>query len=119
MKFELKGVEKALRNIGKIAAEVSGPQTGQDAMEAVQPIVEDAQSLAPVDKGDLRDSIKSVMMDDGTIAVVIEDFKGVFYEFGTVHHRAQPMLAPAFDANEDVVIEIFGSRVGARIEGAV
>ena len=56
---------------------------------------------------------------DLAVGVIIGDWKGHFWEFGTVNHRAQPMLAPAVDANEGVVIEIFGGRIGARIEGAI
>lgn len=119
LKFDLSGVNEAIGNLRKIAGQVNNRNLQEDALEALQPVVDDARSLAPVDKGDLRDSIDAKVLEDGTVAVVIEDWKGHFFEFGTVKMRAQPMLIPAFDANEDLVVEWFGKRVGARIQGAV
>lgn len=117
MKFELRGGEEALRNLRMIGEAITDKNLQSDAVEAVQPIVRDAQSLAPVRTGRLRDSIGPMIMDDGNVAVVINDFRGVFFELGTVKMRAQPMLGPAADANEGLVIEMFGEMVGARIEG--
>ena len=119
MQFRLDGVQEALANLKSIGEAVSDRNLQEDGLIAVEPIAEDARSLAPVDKGDLRDSIQATIFEDGTLGVIIGDWKGHFWEFGTVNHRAQPMLAPAVDANEGVVIEIFGGRIGARIEGAI
>jgi len=119
MQFRLDGVHEALANLKAIGEAVSERNLQEDALVAVEPIAEDARSLAPVDQGDLRDSIQAVQFEDGTVGVVIGDWKGHFWEFGTVNHRAQPILAPAVDANEGVVIEIFGGRIGARIKGAI
>ena len=118
MKFALTGVNEAIDKVRGIGAELSEDNLQRDALESMKPVAADARSLAPVDEGDLRDSIQAEILDDGTAAVVIKDFKGFFWEFGTIHHRAQPMLAPAIDANEDLVIADFGDRIGARIEGA-
>lgn len=119
MRFALDGVEEALSNIAAIAEAVGNDDLREDGLAALQPIVDDARSLAPVDEGDLRDSIEAVTFEDGTIGVVIGDWKGHFFELGTVNMRATPMLGPAADANEAVVIEMFGKRIGARIEGAI
>ncbi len=117
MEFKLTGGDEALRNLRQIDEAVTDRNLRQDALDAVQPVVEDAKSLAPVDEGDLRDSIESIILDDGSVAVVIGDWKGHFYEFGTVNHRAQPMLIPAWDANADRMEDYFAEAVGARIEG--
>lgn len=119
MEFELKGVDAALDNIKAILGVVTEGNLQEDGLAALQPVADDARSLAPVDQGDLRDSIEAKILPDGTVAVVIGDWKGHFWEFGTIHHRAQPMLAPAMDANEDLVFDVFGGRIGARIEGAL
>ena len=119
MKFSLEGVSEALSNLRKVEEAVAEPKLQDDGLEAVEPIAKDAQSLAPVDEGDLRDSIKAKIFEDGTVGVEIGDWKGHFFEFGTVKMRATPMLIPAFDRNESLVLEMFSGRVGARIEGAV
>lgn len=117
--FKLAGVEEALANLKQIGSEVSESNLQADALEVLKPVVDDARSLAPFDEGDLRDSISAMVLKDGSVAVVISDWKGHFFEFGTVNMRAQPMLVPAFAAHERAVIESFGQRVGMRIEGAV
>lgn len=118
MQFQLDGVDEALSNLKAIAAAVVPANLREDGLEALQPIVDDARSLAPVDEGDLRDSIEAVKFEDGTVGVIIGDWKGHLFELGTVNMRATPMLAPAADANGPVVIEMFGNRIGVRIEGA-
>ena len=119
MEFRLDGLDDALRNLRNVEQSVKSDNLQEDALQAVEPIAEDARSLAPVGEGDLRNSIQPAIFEDGTVGVEIGDWKGHFFEFGTVKMRATPMLAPAFDANESLVLDIFGGRVGARIEGAV
>ena len=97
---------------------VSDDNLRDDAFEVLQPVVKDAQSLAPVDEGDLRDSIQVTVLEDGSVAIVIRDFKGHFFEFGTVNMRAQPMLIPAWEAHVGSMGNAFGKLVGARIEYA-
>lgn len=118
MQFSLDGVEEALSSVASIAAALTPHNLRTDGLAALQPVVDDARTLAPVDRGRLRDSIEARPLEDGYVGVVIGDWKGHFFEFGTVHMRAHPILLPAFDANEKIVIEMFGGRVGARIEDA-
>ncbi|NVE96068.1 HK97-gp10 family putative phage morphogenesis protein, partial [Altererythrobacter lutimaris] len=112
MKFELKGIEQALKNIAALGQSVSDEDLQQVALAALEPVAKDAQSLAPVDEGDLRNSIEPRILEYGTVGVVSGDWKGHFFEFGTVNMRAQPMLGPAWHENEDAVIQSFGGRVG-------
>lgn len=116
MRFELRGTDELLRNLKRLAMVTSPGEMQADALEAVQPVVDDARSLAPVAEGDLRDSINARVFEDGTVGVVIEDWKGHFFEFGTVKMRAQPMLVPAWEANETLLVERFGDRIGVRME---
>lgn len=118
MKFALHGADEALRNVRQIRESINDRALREDGLQSLQPIVEDAKALAPVEEGDLRDSIEATVFDDGTIGVIIRDWKGHFFEFGTVNMRAQPMLIPAVEANEAIVIDLFSERVAARIEGA-
>ena len=116
MRFSLRGTEDALKNLEAIEQSVSDDNLREDALDAVQPVVEDARNLAPVGEGDLRDSIGAIALEGGAVAVVIADWKGHFFEFGTVKMRAQPMLVPAWEANEDRMLDTFGRLVRARIE---
>lgn len=41
---------------------------------------------------------------------------GVFAEYGTLHHPAQPFMRPALDANADAAVKIVGTEMGIEIE---
>lgn len=118
MRFRLDGVDEALRNLTAIEEAVSEPALQADGLEVLEPVVKDAQSLAPVDQGDLRDSIEAAVLDDGSVGVIIRDWKGHFFEFGTAHMRATPMLIPAWDANVNELSNAFADRIRVRIEAA-
>lgn len=45
-------------------------------------------------------------------------FHGLFQEFGTVHHPAQPFIRPAFDAAKARMLGSIGKRLGINIEKA-
>ena len=70
MQFRLDGVQEALANLKSIGEAVSDRNLQEDGLIAVEPIAEDARSLAPVDKGDLRDSIQATIFEDGTVGVI-------------------------------------------------
>ena len=56
-----------------------------------------AKRRAPVDTGNLRDSITTNIASDGKSAEVGTNVEYAPYvEFGTVHQAAQPYLLPAF-----------------------
>ena len=118
MKFQLTGGDEALRNLEYITESVDDRHLQADALEVLEPIVEDAKELAPIGQGDLRDSIGPTTFDDGTVGVIIRDWKGHFFEFGTVNMRATPMLIPAVEANADRVLDAFGERIAVRITGS-
>jgi HK97 gp10 family phage protein len=118
MKLKLSGGEEALRNLEYVTQSTGEHHLRADALEAIQPIVEDARKLAPVGQGDLRDSIEGTIFDDGTVGVIIGDWKGHFFEFGTVNMRATPMLIPAVEANSEQVLDAFGERIAVRISGS-
>ena len=118
MRSGISGGDEALRNLQRITEAVGDRHLQAVALEALEPIVEDAQALAPVGEGDLRESIAATVFEDGTVGVIIRNWKGHFFELGTVKMRAQPMLIPAVEANADRVLDAFGERVAVRIEGS-
>lgn len=77
--------------------------------QAAQAIAAGAKSRAPVDSGDLRDSIHVEHVDEGVYAVVAGDsdvFYGHMVENGTVRTPAHPFLVPAAEAEKDNLDEL-------------
>ena len=127
--LELTGVKEAISNLRAVVAPVNDRRIGENSVAALEPVAEDARRLAPVDDGDLRDSISisgSVVGQnqfDGRAVFVGPLMGNVFYagfiEWGTVKMRAQPFLAPAVHENRDLVFDILGSLVGQDMIGAI
>jgi len=127
--FELRGIDEALGNLRAVVAPVNDKRIGENAAAALQPVVEDAKRLAPVEDGDLRDSIgvatslaepnrfdgKAVFVGPLTGDI----FYAAFVELGTVKMRARPYLAPAMHENRDLVFEILGENIGNDMLGAL
>lgn len=93
------------------------PQIVLDSLEDVaDAIVTMAKSLAPVDTGTLRDSIRwEVTEIDGKAGIVIvadpiqdraPDGYAVFIEFGTSINPPQPFLTPAIEHYRDQIAAI-------------
>lgn len=92
--------ERASRNIQR-----------QALRAAAEPMREDMARLAPYEPGapDLRESMTisnaraNDALYDTEVAVAVgpskRGFYGIFQEFGTVHHGAQPFARPAFELN--------------------
>ena len=76
---------------------------GSSALRRVASDIEaDARALAPVDTGNLRDSISTTLAGDGrSSAMSVEvgpsaDY-GVYVEYGTSTQPGTPFMGPAFD----------------------
>lgn len=129
LKFEVDGFREAVSNLRAVAEPVNDRRIGDNAAAALEPVAEDARRLAPVDHGDLRQSIGIAgSLADGNIfdgkAVFVGPLTGdVFYagfiELGTVKMRAQPFLAPAVHENRELVFDILGGLIGADMIGAI
>lgn len=98
---------------------------------AAKPVVATAKRAAPVQFGDLEDSIKARAIKRSRRRFGIrvgtswresmftgETFYGAFIEFGTTHMDAQPFMRPAFDENHDTVFRIFQQTAGALVAEA-
>ncbi len=103
------------------------------ALAAMKPVVERAQQLVPVDKGNLRDSIKAQALTAKrvsrtrfeaskgvTVAVSPTGFKqdgfyARFQEFGTVKQAANPYMRPAWDSEEGPTLDRIKSEIAVQI----
>lgn len=101
------------------------------ATKALQPFVERAKSLAPVDEGNLRDSIviagsglsrgakavdraepkQGVRMYAGTA-----NRNAVPREFGSIRAPAHPFMRPAWDATSEGMLKSVAADLGPEIE---
>jgi HK97 gp10 family phage protein len=96
-------MEAQLRQIAA-KMEVYKKQVAQAAAKALAEhaaqVAEDAKALAPVDTGELRDSIEVVKTDDLHYQVVAMAPYAIEVELGTATQAAQPFLFPAMEANK-------------------
>lgn len=85
------------------------------AVEAMIPVALDAKANAPVDEGDLRESITVESFEESprelddefdAAALVGGTYYGLFVEIGA-DQPAQPWLRPAFDTNREEIAERF------------
>jgi HK97 gp10 family phage protein len=129
--IQLAGTEEAQANIRRIAAQVGDAQMRDWAVEALEPVAEEARGIVQVDQGTVRDAIEvRVRLPDGSDrefdgkAVFVgvferNAFHAFFLEFGTMHMPAYPFITPAWDARQAEVFEILGELAGQAIEGAI
>jgi HK97 gp10 family phage protein len=90
----IKGSQSALKQF-----EQDIPQQVTDFLETMgQIVVEEMQSLVPVDTGALHDSIDYNVTDTDLNFEATEDYAG-FVEYGTSRMVAQPYFMPAIDRN--------------------
>lgn len=102
------GVELDISEVRALGARVAGAgvRIGARASAALRKtayaIEADAKQLAPVDTGNLRNSISTSLVGDGRNKAMSAEVGptaayGIFQEYGTSVMAAQPFLGPAFD----------------------
>lgn len=121
------GVELA-RALGELPRRVSLPIQKAALIEAAEPMRVRMSELAPHEPGapDLRESMRispvPVRGDDRRETAVKvgpsrDAFYGLFQEFGTAHHGAQPFARPAFDAVAPESLRILGAALWRELAG--
>lgn len=130
--FKISGfaeLEKALADLPK-ATERSVLR--RVAKKALEPILERAQQLVPVDEGNLRDSLvigsrltsrarradKREPREGVRLFMGTANRNGVPREFGTVRSRAQPFMRPAWDSEKANAFKIVLTDLGDEVEKA-
>lgn len=124
----LRELETTLRQIPK----AMGRRAGLNALrQGGEPIAKMARAIAPVDEGNLRESIdvstrlaRSQAGDKGALAPV-EMYVGpgqhpqaITQEFGTFKEAAQPFMRPAWDAQRVHALDIIGTALGIELDKA-
>lgn len=114
VKFKLEGLSELEAVLKDLAPQVASRAADGALRKAVQPIIDEAKRLVPVDQGDLRDSITSSppkRQREGARERLI-GFKppvsrrAHLTEFGTSKQPAQPFMRPALDAKAGEALEV-------------
>lgn len=130
MKFTVtgfEGVDKALTELKKSTAKNVARRV---LTNALKPVEEMAKRLAPVDEGDLRDSIttgtklagaakkearRTRAADGVTVYTGTSNRNGVAREFGSIRSAPQPFMRPAWEANKLRVLNDIQQNMGGEI----
>lgn len=116
MSSEIKGLEELIKNLNSLPDKLEKRVIRAAVRQGANVIKKKAQSYVPIDKGDLKKSIKvsGEKAKPGVIAFKVRPtgnkkkgisvFYGRFQEFGTSKMPAHPFMRPAYDeAGEDVL----------------
>ena len=112
MRIVYKGEKGSLRGLESDLNRAGG-RVGARAAKAIRSgtsrVHRDARAAAPVDSGELRDSIDARIFGDGrrgsvTGVVGAAARHSLFVEFGTSKMAPQPYLGPALAANADAFV---------------
>lgn len=123
----LEGIDAALEQL-KLGQRRSAAR--RVLARALQPVADLAKSLAPVDEGDLRDSItvstnvtrslRSLRRKDGvTVFAGTANRNAVPREFGSLRSVAHPFLRPAWDSQKNKVLQSIVTEFGAEVRAAI
>lgn len=92
-------VNELIADLGK-AGQVAGERASKAVRKTALDIARDAKIFAPVDTGNLRNSIGVDTDPDGLGAQIGPTASyAPFVEWGTVQHGPQAFMGPAFDRN--------------------
>lgn len=134
-----KELDDALEQLSKAAGKGA---LRRSLKKAAQPLVEKMKAMAPVDDGDLRDSIDVSTKLDGrqrglhrkmfrNDKASVEMFVGPSYElggggrhghlleFGTQHHAPQPFARPAWDSDKTALLDRLGKHLWEEIDKSI
>lgn len=130
--FKISGfaeLEKALSDLPKATERSVLRRVGKKALE---PILDRAKQLVPVDQGRLRDSLvigsvltgrakradKQEPREGVRIFMGTANRNGVPREFGTVRSAAQPFMRPAWDSEKANAFKVVLTDLGDEVEKA-
>lgn len=133
--IRVEGIEEAVRKLRKVADAATSRQTLEDALkDSAELVRKRASELAPVgtdpvQRKRLRDGLRIrpagrmgfFGTKDGVwiqVAPLLEVSHANLQEFGTTHHAPQPFMRPAYDQQEQAVIDLVRKRVADATERA-
>lgn len=118
------GIEDTIKALRAVGASIEGKELQNVMRNEGRKVIATAKALAPVDSGDLRDSIGFITSKDdkfkstvliGTRRNYYNHYLGVMYEFGTAPRiqkngrytgsiEPRPFMRPALDKNKESIV---------------
>lgn len=121
--IELTGMEELEKVLRQMPDGLAERDLASALRKGANVVRDEAQKNAPVDDGDLKDSIKvrKQKSGKGEAAVIVAPtkpagFHAHFIEFGTVKQPAQPFLRPAFDSKQNEALEVIITSLAKKVE---
>lgn len=128
----LKGMREIEQTLKSLPLEVSRRPIGFRALRAgAEPLARAMREGAPVEFGDLRESIDALptlsasQSDQKGDVAPLELYvgpganpQGMWQEFGTENHPPQPFARPAWDRLQTEVLDHIGAQLGIEVEAA-
>ena len=133
--MKLEGGARLAQNLSKLGFTEQRGVLVKILKHGAEPMAARMEQLAPVEEGkpDLRDHISisstskvagpetlgSRRLNEGEAAVAVGPekafFYGLFQEFGTVRHGAQPFMRPAFDEKSGEALKLIQEDIWAHL----
>jgi HK97 gp10 family phage protein len=124
MSGKVTGIEDTIKALRAVGASIEGKELQNVMRNEGRKVIATAKALAPVDSGDLRDSIGFITSKDdkykstvliGTRRNYYNHYLGVMYEFGTAPRiqkngrytgtiEPRPFMRPALDKNRQSIV---------------
>lgn len=118
------GIEDTIKALRAVGASIEGKELQNVMRNEGRKVIATAKAMAPVDSGDLRDSIGFITSKDdkykstvliGTRRNYYNHYLGVMYEFGTAPRiqkngrytgsiEPRPFMRPALDKNKESIV---------------
>lgn len=110
---QFEGGDELAKALDSLSTRVSRPLLREALLDAGEPMRLAASQLAPYEPGspDLKanigiNAVKSTEMAAVAVGPTRDFFYGLFQEFGTSRHGAQPFMRPAFDTEAPKALTI-------------
>lgn len=130
MKVELKGFRELDAALAEFSKAGGKAILRRAATKALQPMLERAKQLVPVDEGDLRNSLTiGTRLNKGEARAARREGKsgvevymgtnsrnGAPREFGSVRSPAQPFMRPAFESQKGEIIPTLQKELAIDVE---
>lgn len=124
MSGKVTGIEDTIKALRAVGASIEGKELQNVMRNEGRKVIATAKAMAPVDSGDLRDSIGFITSKDdkykstvliGTRRNYYNHYLGVMYEFGTAPRiqkngrytgtiEPRPFMRPALDKNKQSIV---------------
>lgn len=106
-------VDAALKRLSNATR---GAALGKGLMAGALVVEGDAKRRAPVDTGNLRNSIRAEQVSDTEATVGTPVDYAIYPEFGTSRQAAQPYLRPALEQNRQTIIDTVAATIRSEAE---